>query len=328
MLLVAGCAAGTTAVTVDPAAEQNLAKETAQRAELEQKWAATAPDIRKECDLKVGECSMDVKDKRHDLIRRRSFPGCGAHIEEAAKVKCEDEAMLELGEGDAVIEYYAFGNWCLKGLIDCAAKLEQEAAAAALDQEIRGREHLVLETPIAVRWRENVAIAEEKVKYLRSTLPPKGDAICQEEAKRDDCLAKVTPLEKKLEAYLQTAEGYKQVEAVTLYRKAREQEASCYQPEFDCIDSKLEKYAATDRTRGLLKRNLDVIEQRERLETTVPDQVVERCLLQGAAQHQDQVIMSYRQYAKQTVLFFRLQLHKAFLAVHEAQVQCLQQGGQ
>ena len=159
--------------------------------------------------------------------------------------------------------------------------------------------------------------------------PPSADALCQEYAQQDDCLAQVAPLEKQLQTYLQNDDGaYQQTEAVTLYRKAREHEASCYQPEFDCLDQKLGKYGATDRTRALLQRNFEVIEQRERLESTVSDAVVERCLLQGTSQHQDEVISDYQQYARQPVLFFRLKLHQAFLAVHEAQVQCLQQSGQ
>jgi hypothetical protein len=327
-LAAAGCAAGTPTGASDPAAEQKLDQEVARRAELEKQWGETASEIRKECDLKVGECSMDVKDKRYDLVRRRSFPGCGAQVDPAAKVKCEDEAMVGLGEGEAVLEYYTFANWCLKGLIDCAAELEEEAAADAKQAKIRQRERTVEATPIAVRWRENVRIAEEKVKYVRSTLPPKADTLCQEHAKHDDCLAQVAPLEKELETYLHSDDAaYKQTEAVKLYRKAREHEAGCYQPEFDCLDAKLEKYAATDRTRALLQRNFEVIEQRERLASLAPDQVVESCLLQGASQHQDAVIAAYKQYARQTVLFFRLQLQKAFLAVHEAQVQCLQRGG-
>ncbi len=327
--LAAGCAAGNAAVASDPAAEQKLEKAVAQRAELEKKWGDTDSEIRKECDIKAGECAMDVKDKRHDLIRRRSFPGCNAHVDEVAKAKCEDDAMVGLGEGEAVLEYYEFANWCLKGLVDCAAKLEEDAAADEKQAKIAQRERTVAATPIAVRWRENVAIAEERVKYLRSTLPPSADALCQEHATHDDCLAQVAPLEKELETYLRSDEGaYQQTEAVTLYRKAREHEAKCYQPEFDCLDQKLEKYAATPASRKVLQQNLELLDTRERLVSTVSDQDAERCLLQGASQHQDQVISAYRQYTRQTVLFFRVQLHKAFLTVHQAQVKCLQQSGQ
>ena len=157
--LVAGCAAGTSAVASDPTAQQNTEQEIARRAELEKKWEAIPTEMRKECDLKVGECSMDVKDKRHDLVRRRAFPGCHNPLDEAAQTKCEDDAMLGLGEGEAVLEYYTFANWCLQGLIDCAAKLEVEAAAEQKDAKIRERERTVEEAHRAYESAERMASA-------------------------------------------------------------------------------------------------------------------------------------------------------------------------
>src|SRR5690606_2405443 len=97
----------------------------------------------------------------------------------------------------------------------------------------------------------------------------------------------------------------------------------CYEPEYSCLTARARKYGATAETTRALKRNIEIIKQRERLSMRVAEQTANQCKQEAVTQHQKSIVSAYKTYAKQPVLFFRRQLHRAFLKMHEEQVACL-----
>ena len=103
------------------------------------------------------------------------------------------------------------------------------------------------------------------------------------------------------------------------------QEAACYEPEFECLMGKLDRYGESKETRRWLTQNLEMLERREHLISEVSEAVAKSCLDGGVSQHSSRIIQGYKQYARSPGTFFRALLHKAFLKLHKSQVKCLTQ---
>jgi hypothetical protein len=70
-------------------------------------------------------------------------------------------------------------------------------------------------------------------------------------------------------------------------------------------------------------RNFGLLERRRKLASELPLDVADSCLNDTAAARQDALVTAYQRYSNETVLFFTVELHKAFAAMHEAQIRCL-----
>jgi hypothetical protein len=112
-----------------------------------------------------------------------------------------------------------------------------------------------------------------------------------------------------------------------LYAASKATEASCPEPEFQCLVSALQAYGALPETRKWVDRNVQALRERQEVATHVPPDVQGECLTDTAAKHEARIVSAYQIYVKQPVLFFRTQLEKAFLTLHEDQVACLRGKG-
>jgi hypothetical protein len=155
-------------------------------------------------------------------------------------------------------------------------------------------------------------------------LPADGDTLCTGLDEVPQCREATQSMLATYEAELQKEpDSYDERAATGLYERAKKSEASCYEPEYSCIFDKLAEYGATKQSHKWLDKNVAMLGQRQTLLHKVSTEVGEQCLTEGATKHQARVIDTYKKYVRRPILFFRVQLHMAFLAVHNSQVSCL-----
>jgi hypothetical protein len=75
-------------------------------------------------------------------------------------------------------------------------------------------------------------------------------------------------------------------------------------------------------SRKWVERNLALLTQRQTLAAGAAAQGAS-CIADLQAEHQAEIVAAYVSYAREPVLYFRTQLDKAFLKLHQAQVSCL-----
>ncbi len=265
---------------------------------------------------------LPVRDKRFELLSIHTFPECDSKGEQ--RDFCEEQRAVERGMGEEIAGYYQFYNRCMNQMLECSAKLEAEAVEAMKLARAEARKAQILAMGKSESMLVDALTAKEGTDYLRSTLPPKEEGVCQDMAEVKSCLDSVKGKEQALREELRKEDdAFDQTVAASIYREARELEASCYEPEFSCLSERAKRYGATGETVRTLKQNIEILKQRERLALRVSPDAANRCKARGVSEHQNDIISAYTVYAKQPVLYFRQKLHKAFLSMHRDQVACL-----
>lgn len=308
----------------DPAAEQRFADTMRQRDELEKRYGAVAADMRTTCEARAGDCLLEVADRRADFLDAHSVVSCKGEPNSELEARCVARELSALGQAAAAGEHFAFEGRCFEQLLKCTAGLEAAAQEKARVARIKLHMQQLQATTEAARLSDAIDAAREKITYLRGTLPPGAEGLCQDLSDVTACEAKAEAPFPELEAMLAKEDGaYDPEPAAALYAQMLRDQAACRSPEFKCLMAKLPSYGETNETRRWLDQNLVVIEQRQELVNQLGPDVAQSCLNDGVSRYQSRIIQGYKQYAREPVMFFRAQLHRAFLALHKDQVACL-----
>ena len=287
------------------------------------KWAAADPKIQDRCELSDGDCMLHVRDRRFELLSIHSYPECDGHAGDE-RDRCEEQKAVEQGMGEEIADYYEFHNRCMTQMLACTARLEAEAVEAMKVARAEARKLQIQGMTKSESALVEALAAKEAVAYLRSTLPPKEEGVCANLEKVTSCLEATQAKDETLNAELRKEDDeFDAPYAAGIFQEARESEASCYDPELECLSARAAKYGETAESIRTLKQNLEIIKQRERLSLRVPEQTASDCKQDAVKKHQSSIISAYTTYAKQPVLFFRKKLHTAFLSLHRDQVACL-----
>jgi hypothetical protein len=323
MALACGTAKPTEPVR-DPAAEKRFSEAMRHRDEIEKQYRAVPADMRTTCEARVGDCLLEVGDRRADFLDAHSTVTCRGEANADLEARCVARSLPAQGQADAASEYYTFEGRCFEDLLKCTAGLESSAEDKARLARIKERMQELQSSTEATRLSDTIDSTREKVTYLRGTLPPAGEGVCREFSDVSACETKAEAPYPQLEALLAKEDGeYDKPSAAQLYHKMLEDQAKCREPEFKCLMGKLVQFGETDETRRWLNQNLAVLEQRQELVNQVGPDIAQGCLNDGVAKYQSRIIQGYKQYAREPVMFFRGQLHQAFLALHRDQVACL-----
>lgn len=322
-LLVAACGGSKTNAR-DPASEQKLVKALARWDEQSAALEAKPKALQKKCEIVVGDCLLTANQKRDEMVFKHSTDVCRQKPDSDAEARCVADELVAQGQAKPAADYYSFKNICLDKMLACTNDMETKLAERARQERVKERRADLYNSGEALALDSEVAFAKESVNYLRSTLPPRGDGACKEMEEFPTCEQRVKELDESVEAALGVEESaYSLDEVLHLYEAARTEEASCYEPEFACLKNKVKAYGATYHTEKLLQRNLDSLETRAQLVTHMSASTSKQCLDSAQAKYAPKIIKTYQIYAKQTVMFFRSQLHRAFLSMHQDQVACL-----
>jgi hypothetical protein len=240
------------------------------------------------------------------------------------KSRCITE-QLESGAGHEreLLAYVSLETWCFKQLTACVAGKAEEVQKAAADARFASRKQALEQAAESVAARRELKLALSRIDYLRSTLPPNA-AVCQRGASYDSCMKQVEADRRALDESLQR-DDYQATSAVESYAALERSEASCARPELDCLASSLDAFGVYPESRKWVDRNLSLLAEREKLLSQVSTETGQRCVTDSRREHQGGIVSAYVAYVHEPVLYFRTQLDKAFLELHQAQVSCLSQ---
>lgn len=261
-------------------------------------------------------------ERRDALIQEHGLWHCRQRGTAQDEVKCIVDALTEQNQLAAAAEYYGFESWCTQKVLACTAELREKAEIAAKKARFYERRKFHETRPEALELWIDAEYAKEKLAYLRRTVPPRGKEMCQKLEPVAACQAELETQRAAFEAEL-NRDDYDAERAARLYETAKQTEATCPETEFQCVVEGLGKYGALPETRKWLQKNLKVLERRQELLARLSPEVRVECLGDIATRHQRKIDDAYAIYVKQSVMFFRNKLERAYLAMHEAQVDCL-----
>ena len=287
------------------------------------KWLAAAKEHREACETKAGDCRLLVNEKRDEFIKKQGIVTC-RQPDTDREARCIADTLLNHGDVEGAVDFYGADLWCFDQLQSCIEAEETQAQSDAASAKAASRKKAIEQGESGIRQRARISLAAEKVNYLRSTLPPDADGECAAARDKADCISTAQNRLASLSAeYDKSDERYKNADAQAQYDEITLAEAKCYEPELTCLDGRLVKYGETPETRRVLDQNYAALERRQQLIEKLGMPASVSCLEQPTVLHQAEIVRSYQAYVREPVLYFRMQLHKVFLALHQAQVDCL-----
>ena len=286
------------------------------------KLLASAPaDQRESCRSTAGDCLLQVAESRGRLVSSLRMSSCEEAPDAEARSSCFSNQLEGGGHTRELTAYFSLENWCFKQLTSCTQTKAEEARIAALDTRFITRKQAMEAAPEARAARSAVLLGRARVEYLRASLPPDA-SICQRDAAFESCHARVEADRHALDERLHQ-DDQDATATSSSYVAIEQAEASCGQPELDCLSSSLSSYGVYPESRKWVERNLALLAERQQLLSSVDDEGRDRCIAQAQGQQQAEIVSAYVAYVRQPVLYFRVQLDKSFLALHQAEVSCL-----
>jgi hypothetical protein len=320
--LCSGCG-GAASPTADGAdVQRRLEKVASEHAETNKKLASVPPSHRTECETTAGDCLLQVAESRDKLVSAHSLNSCEHFTDIDDRARCITKQLTERGHSSKAADYYTLANWCLAKVVSCTAGRAEQARLAALEERFLTRKREVETSLEGVNAWNSVELVHAKVEYLRSTLPPKAAAVCEPAPSAAACHERFQGAEKALHEQLRR-DDYDVKGAISGYAATKQIEASCEEPELECLSAAVASYGVFPEARKWVDRNLAMLTERQALAKLVSAEAQTECFANPQQAHQPRIVEAYATYARETVLFFRMQLDKAFLSMHEAQVRCL-----
>lgn len=316
------CAPAASSEDTKTAASDQASLEVAQkkRDAVAARLEKVAREDREQCEFSAGDCIVLIGERRERLASEYGLM-CGARVEPAQRSACIANGVRDAGKPGAAQEFYEFEAWCFERVLACTNERAEKAALAVLDQKRAARKREVASSDAGTRAWNAVEVARAKVQYLESTLPPPAaETSCSEQA--DSCAASVKSAEEAFQAEI-AREDFDLARATAAYVEARSAEESCETPVIECLKQALAPYGMFPQSVSILQRNLALLKKRQDLTRGVAPEAQADCLTTPSADHQDSIVAAFTQYANEPVLYFRMQLEKAFEKMHQAQVSCL-----
>lgn len=323
--LLAACSSQPEAKAPDPQATATLKDSVKRRDALQASFDATPKERRRTCELKAGDCRLEVTDARDKILRSHSTPVCRGEPDSPREFACVAKHLEATGHAEVVASYYKQESFCLEKLVECTERLEGDAVASAQKARYEERKATIDASRQGSLWRALPAFASEKVTYLRAILPPQAEGSCTDEAALKRCLDGTKSSESAFETELGKVEAsYNQDQAKKLYEASQNAKAQCYESEYTCLVSRLDAFGGTAETRAQIKTTLGSLKRRQQLVSQLGDEGAEACLTAGVEKHQGRIVGDYKKFAREPVLFFQSQLHKDFRQMYDTQSRCLE----
>ena len=322
--LFLACAAAPAPAPQAPAADANAKLEAAERAhrELATQLAASPQDMLGLCKTTSGDCLISVAERREALVAQHYLNRCRDH-EPEKQSPCIAHELEQQGKRAELASFYETENWCSQKLLECMTASSSNAERMAIRQRTQDRRQGVEAAPASLAAHRLPEFAKEKRDFVRSILPPPGQAECPPSTP-EACDKSVGAADAELEAELSKAPAsYDSARALALYAAVQRTKANCGARELDCLQGQLRQYGAVPETDKLLQQNLSLLTQQQAIRATADPEAAETCISAGVRQHSDRIVSAYQAYAAAPASFGLLRLQKAFIAMHQAQLWCL-----
>jgi hypothetical protein len=306
----------------DPAAEKQLASVQSERDRVEEKLSAVEARDRELCAFRVGDCEIAVKEQRDDLMDSEDLSKCRVMEDTADVTRCMADALVTKGKHAALAAFYANDVSCKQTVLACTDGLVKDAHDAATLVRAGKRERELQALARGAAAANAMTVAEDEIAYLRATLPPSQSGACPADDAHERCLRAANTFEDQFQVELEKDEFNRDV-ALGLLEKQAKAHSLCTQPEIACLSKTLESHGLYPEAKKWVTRNFDALERRQQFASRVPAGPRARCLTEVSKGHQGRIVNAYVAYVRENVLFFRMQLDKAFLEMHESQAACL-----
>ncbi|HEY3256070.1 MAG TPA: hypothetical protein VGJ91_19055 [Polyangiaceae bacterium] len=303
-------------------ADAKLKVATQAHSELASQLAAAPPDILLHCRTTGGDCLISVAERREALVNKHYLNACRDPDAEKQS-PCIVHELEQHGERSELASFYETENWCSRKLLECMTAFVNSAEQMAIRQRTQDRRAQVEAAPEAASFERAPEFAKEKLGFVRSILPPKGQAACTPGTPAA-CTKTLTAPSAELEAELALAPAsYDPKRALTLYGAIKHAEAECSAPELSCLLGELTQYGGGPETDKLLKQNLGLLDQQQKLRVIADPEAAEQCVSSGVTQHSNRIVSAYQTYAAAPASAPLVRLQKAFIAMHQTQLWCL-----
>ena len=303
-------------------AERRLAAAAAAREGAEARLAAVDARSRERCEFQVGDCQILINEQRDELMSAEQLSACNVMPEPAAKTRCMADELVKRHKHVELAAFYANDSACMRTVLACTDQLSQSAVQAAVELRAGRRERELGALPRGAAALSRTTIIEAKIGYLRSTLPPPQAKACEPSDEVDRCSRAAMEYEDQLESELDKDDYHPDV-ALGLLEQLAKASSLCLEPELACLGATLEAHGVYPEAKKWVARNLALLERREEIGSALPPSARARCVKGASNEHQARIVAAYVAYAREPVLYFRVQLDKAFLAMHESEVACL-----
>lgn len=286
------------------------------------KLAAVPEHDRELCEFRVGDCEIVVKDQRDELMTSADLSECHVMPDAAGVMHCMSDGMVKRRKQGALASFYSSDMTCMQTVLSCTDELGKTAEDAAVMVRAGTREEELRKVSRGAAAQSAMASADDEVAYLRATLPPSQKSACDGGDELERCTHDANAAEDRFEAEL-AKDDFHQDAALTLLEQFAKAHTACIEPQLSCLSTTLESHGLYPEAKKWVAKNFETLEHREEAGAAVPPGARSKCLNQASKAHQSQIVGAYVAYSHESVLFFRMQLDKAFLAMHESQLACL-----
>jgi hypothetical protein len=265
---------------------------------------------------------ISVAERRGELVVKHYLNACREPDPEK-QGPCIARELEQRGKRAALASFYETENWCSRKLLECMSAFASDAEQMAIRQRNQDRREHVAAAPESALAERAPEFAKERLAFVRSILPPNGQAACAPSTP-EQCEKRLEAPSAAFEAELSKAPAsYDAKRALSLYAAIQRAEADCTAPELDCLEGRMPDYGASPESNKLLKQNLALITQQQKIRESADPEAAEQCLSAGVTQHSDRIVSAYQAYAAAPAAYGLLRLQKAFIAMHQAQLWCL-----
>jgi hypothetical protein len=299
-----------------------LERATQAHAELAKQLAEAKHELLDLCQTRGGDCLITVTERREELIAKNYLNAC-RELDADKQGPCVAHELEQRGLRAELAAFYETENWCSHKLLECMTTATHDAEQAAISERAQGRSKKIEATPEGAAAARAPEFAKERLDFVRAILPPKGQAACAATIP-EACEKKLKTPTADYEAELARAQdSYDAKRALSLYIALQQAEAECAAPERSCLLSQLAQNGGTPETDKLLKQNLDLLTQQQKLRVSIDPDAAEQCINAGVTQYGDRIVSAYQGYAAEPGTYLLLKLEKTFIAMHQAQLWCL-----
>ncbi len=307
----------------DPHSDARLQTATDAHHALEAQLAAASKDDLAYCRTNSGDCLISVSERREQLVHDDYLTSCSDPDPEKQS-PCIAQGLEKTGKLNDLTALYEAENWCSRKLLECTADLQKDVARAAIRERARKRQREVAAAPKSVEANNLPELAGAKTSFLRTALPPDGQAICvQTTAEKCEAAAKAPTAE--LESELEKDDAsYAKDRAIADYVAVEQAKAECYHGESTCLTGVFAQYGGNAESAKLLEQNLGLLEAQAHAKLRADADAAEQCVSENVIQNRDRIVGAYQDYVHDASSAPLLKLMHAFVSLHQAQLWCIQ----
>jgi hypothetical protein len=294
----------------------------AEHDQVESRLGTVSDHDREQCEFRVGDCKILVKEQREDLMTAEELSECRVMPDSSGVMRCVADGLVQRRKQGKLAAFYSSATSCIRTVLACTDELTKTAADGAATVRAGAREQELRAVPRGAAAMNAMAAAEDEVSYLRATLPPSQTTACEAGDTLEQCTRAANAAEDQFETELAKNDFDKDV-ALSLLERFAKARAACSEPQIACLQTTLESHGLYPEGKKWVAKNFEALERREELGASVAAGARARCINGASKEHQARIVGAYVAYSHEAVLFFRVQLDKAFLSMHESQLACL-----